>query len=158
MLLLAIFAILVATGCSSGDDATTTDETQGQTTDSGGADDDGGTTSGGAGTSGDLPSSVPDDFPIAIPQGWEIDIHAEIGLTGGVTQLLYSKDEFANIVAFYDDWTGSQPDEYAKTETADRVIFTRLETPTYLITVERDHEERGETWTLLQASGSTSGG
>ena len=103
---------------------------------------------------GDLPASVPADFPIAIPAGWEVDFNEEIGLTNSSPRLFYASDRYDEIVSFYDDWTASQPDGYQRTESETGITFTRTVEPPYVIGIIRDHEERDQTWTLLQASGS----
>lgn len=104
--------------------------------------------------SGDLPASVPDDFPIAIPPGWEVDLNGEIGLTVSSPRLLYPADQYNDIVAFYEEWTDAQPEDFARTEAPQGVTFTRMETPPYIITITPEYEERDATWTLLNASGS----
>jgi hypothetical protein len=163
VLLVAAFGIL-SSACGPGDSSTETTGAN-QPADNGGVADgsgggDGSDDGNGRGTDGPgpgndgLPDSVPEDFPIAIPPGWSIDINAEIGLSASAAFLLYPSGDFDAIVDFYDEWTTSQPDEYARTEAGDQVIYTRMETPTYLISVTRNHEERDQTWTLLQASGS----
>lgn len=154
-LLLALGMALA--GCSSGDDASpTTAGSQQQPGDGnggGGQDgDDGGTS--GPSESGDLPDSVPDDFEIPFPSGWEIDVHDEIGLVSSGTQLLYAEDRYDEIVAFYDDWTESRSEEYAKTVAGDTVAFTRMDGTIWLITVSKD-EQRDQKWTLLQVTGGS---
>lgn len=123
-------------------------------TDDGADNDDGDGAPGTPPASGDLPDSVPDDFPIAIPSGWEVDFNSEIGLTVSSPRLLYPADAYNDIVAFYEEWTDAQPEEYARAEGPQGVIFTRMESPPYIITITPDHEERDATWTLLVASGS----
>lgn len=158
---LVVLAVVVG-ACGSGDDggAPTTSE-QGQesdaTTDGGTGENSGGDDSPGAGALGEsaLPASVPADFPIAIPAGWQIDYNEEIGLTVGSTRLFYGSEQYDEIVAFYEDWTASQPDEYQRIESDIGVTFTRSVAPPYVITIVRDHEERDGMWTLLQASGSS---
>jgi uncharacterized protein YceK len=103
----------------------------------------------------DLPASVPEDFPIAIPAGWEVDFNEEIGLTNSSPRLFYASERYDEIVSFYDDWTASQPDDYQRTESDTGITFTRTVAPPYVITIIRDHEERDQTWTLLGASGSS---
>lgn len=151
--LLIIMAMIVA-GCGS-DDGAAPDPTEQS---SGGGTGDGGDADSSDSAAGDLPKSVPEGFPVAIPAGWEIDVNEEMGLTVSAARLLYSSDEYDNLVAFYDEWTGSDSSEYSRTEASDSIIYTRLESPTYLISITRDHEERDQTWTLLQASGSVEGG
>lgn len=92
-----------------------------------------------------------DDFPVEIPGGWEIDIQGEIGMTDtNAAQLLYPADPFDSLVAFYDDWTGSQPEEYARTEVDNKVIYIGIEASVFSITLTPDEEQRDQTWTLLQ--------
>ena len=156
-------AVLVVAACG-GDDsadppASDTDQSsEDNSTDNGdaddGADNDGDGAPGTPPASGDLPDSVPDDFPIAIPSGWEVDLNGEIGLTVSSPRLLYPVDAYNDIVAFYEEWTDAQPEDYARTEALQGVIFSRIESPPYLITITPDHEERDATWTLLVASGS----
>lgn len=152
---LTLAVVLVMSACGGDSDADPATPDPDQTSDS---TDDGG--DGGSGTppaSGDLPDSVPEGFPIAIPSGWEVDLNGEIGLTVSAPRLLYPADAYADIVAFFDAWTDAQPDEYSRVETDDGVSFTGMANSPRLITVSRDHEERDATWTLLVASGSTDG-
>ncbi|MDW3214973.1 MAG: hypothetical protein R8G01_13300 [Ilumatobacteraceae bacterium] len=116
----------------------------------GGADDQGSAADLGA----DRPDSVRDDYPVPFPAGWELDIQGEIGLTdAGSAQLLYPNDAYDGIVAFYDDWFESQPDEFARSVVSDQVIYQLLGETYYQVTILPDHEERDRTWTLLQVSG-----
>ena len=156
---LAIVLLVALTGCSAGDDnsASPGDTVQPATGDDSGSDGDAPESAGGGDTSptqsDGSPAGAGEDFPIAIPNGWEIDIHAEIGLTGsGGVQLLYPDDEFDTLVAFYDQWTSDQTDEYAKSEADDLILFTRMDSPAYTIAVTGNHEERGDRFTLLQLS------
>jgi hypothetical protein len=142
-----VVLMTVATGCGgSGEDvAPTAPSGDGsQTGDAGSA--------GGAG----LPDSAADDLSVDVPDGWEIDLLGEIGMTNTTgVQLLYPADNFASVVAFYDDWTESQDEEYAKSEDGDLVLYTSTGSVS-TISVTRGHEERDQTWTLLQVS--TTGG
>lgn len=140
---------LVAVACSSGDGAASTTQEDAAAGSTGQSDTDApdtNTPSGGENAT----SEGFDELPVGIPDGWEIDILGEIGFisTDGA-QLLYPADDFENVVAFYDQWTADQPEEYAKTETEDQVIYSRMVSPTYFITVSRGHEERGELYTHL---------
>lgn len=103
---------------------------------------------------GDLPDSVPDDFPIAIPPGWEVDVYDEIGLSVGSARLLYPADVYDDIVTFYERWTDAQPEDYARIEGPQGVTFSRTESPPAIIIITPNYEERDATWTLLNASGS----
>ncbi len=159
---LAVVMVVALGSCGSADDGESVSSPAPETADSRGADStdseaDGNPSDADASampSEGELPSSVPADFPIAIPAGWEIDFNAEIGLTVSSTRLFYAADRYDEIVAFYDEWTAEQPDEYQRVETATGATFTRVASPPYLITIGRDHAERGQTWTLLQASGA----
>lgn len=131
--------VTVAAGCGgTADDPTSTTQQSGNTQTSAG---------GSAGGSG-APPSVSDDFAVDIPDGWQIDLLGEIGMTNtsGV-QLLYPADSFNRIVDFYDDWTESQDDTYTRSDEGDMVIFLVPGETTIAIT--RGHEERDQTWTLL---------
>jgi hypothetical protein len=156
----AAAVLLVGSGCSGDDDAASdaspADVDTG--TDGEAGTDDADASSGGSGGSpaGDLPDSVRDDFPVAIPEGWTVDLNAEVGITGGgAAHLLYPNDDFDRIVAFYEDWTDAQPDDYSRTdaptENGEGVIFTPL-TGTGTISITSDEQERGETVTRLLAS------
>lgn len=138
---------LVAAGCGSGDEGAPATQSADQDSNDAGS----GDGAGSAPSSGDLPASVSDGFPVDIPGGWEIDIQGEIGMTNTASaQLLYPADAYDSIVAFYDDWTESQSDEYARTEVGDQVIYTGIESGVFSITVTPDEEQRDQTWTLLQ--------
>lgn len=160
--------VLIVTACGGGDGGETTapasDQTSGDRSNDDGGSGDGDASGGGDGGSraalgsGDLPSSVPDDFPIAIPSGWEVDVNAEIGLTVSAPRLLYPADAYDDIVAFYDEWTEAQAEEYARTEGPDSITYTGHAGSPRLIAVTRDHEERDQTWTQLVASGSADEG
>lgn len=103
---------------------------------------------------GDLPDSVPSDFPIAIPSGWEVDLYDEIGLSVGAARLLYPADAYDDIVTFYEQWTDAQPEDFARIEGPQGVTFSRMESPPAIIIITPNYEERDATWTLLNASGS----
>jgi hypothetical protein len=159
-----LFAVVLVVAACGGDDSadppapdpdlSSEDSSTDRDTDDGADNDDGDGAPGTPPASGDLPDSVPDDFPIAIPSGWEVDFNSEIGLTVSSPRLLYPADAYNDIVAFYEEWTDAQPEEYARAEGPQGVIFTRMESPPYIITITPDHEERDATWTLLVASGS----
>ncbi len=162
---LAILLVMALTlvGCSSGDDASPTTQATNQSADDDGSSDGGnnegdtneGTSDSGS-TSGDLPPSASENFTVGIPQGWEIDILDEIGLSDASgAQLLYDQNAFDDIVAFYDQWIVGQSAEYARTEIDGDLIYQRLETPAVIITVTRNHEERGEVFTYLLIAGGT---
>lgn len=140
-----LIVLVAGAGCGgSGDDAAPVDQSSAATTG-----DDGG--SAGAAVDEDgLPDSVRADFPAAISGGWEIDILGELGMTDATgAQLLYPADAYDGLVAFYDEWTGSQAEEYARTESGDQVIYTGTGS-VYSITITPSHQERDRTWTLLQ--------
>ena len=167
----AVVAVVLATaplaGCSSGDDEPEADPEIGEPAtqgDGGGDDGGGGSEEGGdteadgqgsaAGSGSGRPESVSDDFPVPFPSGWEIDIQGEIGMTntsGG--QLLYPSAAYDGIVAFYDEWFESQPDEFARSVVGEQVFYQLLGETLYQVNVTPDHDERGETWVLLQVSG-----
>lgn len=156
-------------GCGSGDDEPAAPEA-GESADDGGAvdagaddgggsggdsgGDDGGGDDPGAGGS-DRPASVRDDYPIPFPPGWVFDILGDIGMeeTSGA-QLLYPNDAYDEVVAFYDDWFESQPEEYGRTVQSDGfVIYQILGDTYYQVSIAPDYEERGETYVTLQVSG-----
>lgn len=150
---------MAVAGCGSDDDASpTTGESEQQPNDGNGGGGvgtaDGGTSGSSDPASGVLPDSVPDDFEIPFPSGWEIDIHDEIGLIGNAAQLLYAEDRYAEVVAFYDDWTQSRSEEYSRTESGETVIYTRMDGTLWIITVSKD-DQRGQNWTLLQVTGGS---
>jgi hypothetical protein len=172
----AVVAVVLAAAplaaCSSGDDEADADadagepatEDDGGDTDAGGdvdggeTDDGGETEAGGqdssAGPGSDRPESVRDDYPIPFPSGWEVDMQGEIGMTDtSGAQLLYPNDAFDGVVAYYDDWFESQPDEFARTVTGDQIFYQLLGETLYQVAVTPDHEELGETWVLLQVFG-----
>lgn len=102
----------------------------------------------------DRPESVRDDYPIPFPPGWEKDIQGEIGMTNvSGAQLLYPTDAFDSIVAFYDEWFESQPDEFARTVAGEQVVYQQLGETLYQVAVNPTHEEGGEIWVILQVSG-----
>jgi hypothetical protein len=142
-----VVLVTVATGCGgSGEDvASTAPSSDGsQTGDAGSA--------GGSG----LPDSAADDIPVDVPDGWEIDLLGEIGMTDTTgVQLLYPADDFDRVVGFYDDWTESQDEEYIRTEDGDLVVYTATGSVAS-IAVTRGHEERDQPWTLVQVT--TTGG
>lgn len=144
---------IVVAGCGSGDDAPpATQEAAQPTEDRGTGEDsgDGGGVAAAPGT-GDFPASVYEGFPAEVPAGWEIDINGEIGLTDqNSAQLLYPADDFDGLVAFYDEWTESQPVEFAKTEVEGKVIYTGSGGSIYSITITPDEEQRDQTFALLQ--------
>lgn len=108
----------------------------------------------GAAPRSDRPDSVRDGFPVPFPGGWEIDIQGEIGMTNtSGAQLLYRSDAFEAIVAFYDEWFESQPDEFARSVTGEQVLFQSLGETVYVVTITGGHEERERAWTLLQVFG-----
>ena len=95
-----------------------------------------------------------EDFLIPLMAGWEVDIQGEIGLTEtSGAQLLYPNDAYDDLVAFYDDWFESQPDEFVRSEAGRRVFYQLVNESIYQVNVVPDHEERGQTWVALQASG-----
>ena len=169
----AVLASAPLAACSSGDDepAADADVDAPATEDDGGAGDDG-DSDGGAGAvddgddggaddqgsaarpGSDRPDSVRDDYPVPFPSGWEFDIQGDIGLTDmSSAQLLYPNDAYDDIVAFYDDWVESQPDEFARSVVGEQVIYQLLGELYYQIAILPEHEERDGTWTLLQVTG-----
>ncbi len=87
---------------------------------------------------------------MAIPGGWDKDILADLGLTQTTgAQLLYPREDFDRIVAFYDQWTADQSDDYLKTEGPDIVVFSGTESPIFTISVSRDIEEGDTLYTQL---------
>lgn len=170
----AVLALVPLAACSSGDDepagqadadadadASATDDAgdNGGDADDGGGADDGGDTGANdqgptAGPGSDRPGSVREDYPVPFPAGWEIDIQGEIGMSEmSSAQLLYPNDEYDDIVAFYDGWFESQPDEFARSVVGDQVVYQLLGETYYQISVLPDHEERDGIWTLLQVTG-----
>ena len=142
-----VVAALLA-GCSSGDDDSPVAES--------GDDDSPVAESGDPTASGsDRPDSVNEDFPVAFPSGWQVDLLGEIGMseTQGA-QLLYANDDYDRLIAFYDDWFASQPEEFvSRSDAGDgSVIYLFLGEPRYQVTVTSGYEERGETWAQLIAS------
>lgn len=152
-LLLVALAMFALAACSATDDTTQDSTAPDQTTDSGGGGEDGGQAgNGGSGSSGnsDPPASLSDQFAVDIAPGWVFDLLGDIGLTNTTgAQLYYPAGAFEEVVAYYDDWTSSQPVEYARTEIGAEVVYQSLETPIILITITPDQEEAGETYTHL---------
>jgi hypothetical protein len=170
-------ALLVAVplaGCSSGDDDSARSDPGEQPTEAGdgeAGDGEGSSATSDAGSAGvgdtdgdgggvgrasgsDRPDSVREDFAVPFPSGWVVDIQGDIGLTDmSGAQLLYPNEAYDDVVAFYDDWVESQPDESARTDLEGQIVYQLLGEVFYQITVIPDHEERDETWTLLQVSG-----
>lgn len=165
----AVIAATPFAACSSGDDEPATEDAAEPATgddsgdgsgDSGGDDgDDGGGSEtgdqGSAGSGSGRPESVRDDYPVPFPAGWEIDIQGEIGMVeASGAQLLYPDGAYDDIVAFYDDWYDAQPGESARTVSGDQVFYQLLDGgDLYQVSVTPDHEERDETWVLLQVFG-----
>ncbi len=158
--LLAVLFVLVlpATACGGGDSSDTTGPDSGQTSGDGssgnGGSDDGGTggDSDGSSSSGNSepPGSLSEDFAVGIAPGWVFDVLGDIGMTNTTgAQLYYPEGAFDDVVAYYDDWTGSQSVEYARTELNGDVVYQSTEVPIVLITVTPSFEERGETYTYL---------
>ena len=165
---LAAMAVAAAplAGCSSGDDEPAASESVAPTTDdAGGAEGgdgvDGGDDGAGAGGGGvgvavgsDRPDSVSEDFLIPLMAGWEVDIMGDIGLTDtSGAQLLYPNDAYDDLVAFYDDWFESQPDEFVRSVVGEQVFYQLVGDSIYQVNILPDHEERDQTWVALQASG-----
>lgn len=149
---LLVLALVFSACGSEGDSAPSTDDAGQQSSGSdGGEEGDGGGGDGSvANSSDDLPPSVAEGFPIAIPPGWEVDVLDEIGLSNSAgAQLLYPAEDFDDIVAYYEAWTAQQDTEYARTEAGNDVVFTGMESPIHWITVTKDHEERGDTFTYV---------
>lgn len=153
-------------GCGSGDDEPAGSESgepaaeqdAGETaTDA----DDAGTTGerGDPGSGSGRPDSVREDFRIPFPTGWEKDLLGEIGMTEtSGAQLLYPLDAYDDVVAFYDEWFESQPEEHIRSVQSDGfIVYQQLGETLYQVTVAPDYEERGETWVALQVSGEIEG-
>jgi hypothetical protein len=154
LLIVGIVAVALLVSCGDGDDETspTAPATSGSVGTAGEAD--GGDTP--APAAGDLPTGAGEDFPIAIPDGWVVDFHGRSGLTvARAVQVYYPADDFDRIVAFYDDWTEGQPDEYTRTEAGDAARFIRATTPVRQITVTRNVPDQGEQYTMLQANAAS---
>lgn len=162
VLLFAVVLAAAACGGDNGSDPPTSSSDQSpddNSVDNGGTDDGGdedgssnaGNTSSPSGTA--FPEGIDEDFPVSVPAGWEIDIYEELAEQGvtvsaGV-QVLYANDEFGRIVAFYDDWTGTDTADYVRSEAGDMIIYSRTESPVYTITVTKNHEERDSLFTYL---------
>ena len=100
-------------------------------------------------SSGDRPSGAGEDFPVAIPEGWVIDVNGSIGLViTNQVQVLYPLDQFESVVAFYDQWTADQPEEYTKIESDDGIVY-QLGTPLRQIGVDDDFERDGSRYVVL---------
>lgn len=156
--LFAVVAILAFTACNSSDDMAQSTTTSDSETANGGGNEGGGEGDGGSdagsGSSGNSepPASLSDDFAVGIAPGWVFDALGDIGMTNTTgVQLFYPNDSFDEVVAYYDDWTGSQSVEYARAEVGDDVVYQSMETPIILITVSPEHtyESQGETFTFL---------
>jgi hypothetical protein len=144
--LLAITFVVLAVACGGDDDAAPTSAAV-----PGGNTAAAGDESATASTAGDdQPVGVDEDYPVAVPGGWTIDILGRAGLdVSSQVQVLYPLDEFDEVVAFYDQWTDDQPGDYVRSETATGVIF-RLVEPFRQIAVTNDYKEQGEQYTALQ--------
>jgi hypothetical protein len=165
---IVLAAVVVAAaplaGCSSGDDEPAAAESVASAIDpatgageGGDGGDEGADTSGrdvGAAVGSDRPDSVRDDFLIPLMAGWEVDIQGEIGMTDtSGAQLLYPNDAYDDIVAFYDDWFESQPDEFGRSVVDEQVFYQLLGETLYQVNILPDHDERGQKWVALQAFG-----
>lgn len=157
-LYLVLVLAMVASGCSStgGDTASPQSIEQADGGNDGDqADVDAADSPGGLTSNDDAPQSLIEDFPVEIPGGWVVDIHGEIGMTNtNGAQLLYPADAFDSLVAFYDEWTESQADEYARTKVGEQVIYTGTESSVSTISITANQQERDQTWTLLQVFAS----
>ncbi len=172
-LMAVMFALVLVLAACGGDDSgdSDSDEDSNQSSQDGTGSDNGGNSDGdgnGASSGGDssgvdgtgFPQGADEDFPIPVPEGWEIDVYAELAeegvtLTGGV-QVYYPQDEFDEIVAFYDEWYDNvpDPDQWARSETVGTVVYTRV-SPLAQISISQDVEERGELRTFLTISAAT---
>jgi hypothetical protein len=56
---------------------------------------------------------LPDDFPIPLPDGYQVVSVFTAEGTSAVS-LAYPEGNFDDIVAFFDDWTSSQPNAWTK--------------------------------------------
>jgi hypothetical protein len=159
---LLILAMLVA-ACGGGDDAAPTTQAPAQQTDSGSEGDGGGdgSSSGGGGfTTDDARADAVGagaDFPIPIPGGWQVDQFALLeqegasGFAGGVA-LEYANEDFDELVAFYDEWVASQPDEFVRAPLeGEGVVYTRT-SPLTQITISKDFEGSDGLITFLTIS------
>lgn len=157
-----VLAAALLAGCSSGDDEpAAADSTEPATSDahSGGVASEGGDTDAGGrdavvSPGSGRPESVREDYPVPFPAGWEIDIQGEIGMTNtSGAQLLYPNDRYDDVVAFYDDWFESQPEEFARSVIGDEIVYQLLAESVYFVYVTPGHEERDQTWVSLTVSG-----
>lgn len=148
--LLAVLLVLglVVSACSSDPDGSAEQDstaTTGPDSGSSGDGDNGGSDQGSSDPGATArPDSVSDEFDVAIPAGWTRDALGDIGMTdtSGV-QLIYELDRYDELVAFYDDWTSQQEDEYVRTESATDVTYVRNSTAIEIISVSNDYEEQG---------------
>jgi len=146
--------MLLVVACSGGDESSSSTSTTAQGNDTNINDNSGDAERGDtpASFADGLPSGAGEDFPIAIPEGWLIDIHGRAGLTmSGSVQVLYALDEYDTIVGFYDEWTADQPDDYVRSEADTSVLFL-LASPIHTINISNDYEERGNRYTILQVN------
>jgi hypothetical protein len=162
--------VLIAAACGGGDDNASTaspdsDQTSGnEETSNGGSDEGGGGGDEGASSGFTTRDARADavgagaDFPIPIPGGWQVDQFALLeeegasGFSGGVA-LEYASEDFDQLVAFYDEWTAAQPDEYARGEQENTVVYTKT-SPLTQITISKDLDGPG-TYTFLSISAAT---
>ena len=56
---------------------------------------------------------LPDDFPVPLPDGYQVASVFTADGTSAVS-LAYPEGDFDEIVAFFDDWTSSQPTTWTK--------------------------------------------
>lgn len=141
---LIVVTSLVA--CGGGDETSDADRTTSGTS-NGGVD---GAAATAVQSNGDRPSGAGEDFPVAIPDGWVIDIHGRAGLEiQNQIQVLYPLDQFESVVAFYDQWTTEQPADYNRSDTDETVLF-RLASPLHQIAISNNYEEQGQRYVVLQ--------
>lgn len=162
--LLALTLIIAACGGDDGgSDATSpsSDQTSGGSNSDDGGDGDESTPGGGGFTGDDARADATgagEDFPIPIPGGWEIDGLAVLeeqgaSFSGGV-QLYYAQEDFDELIAFYDEWTAAQPDEYSRNEANGNVVYSKA-SPLAQITISKDFENQGGLWTFLVISAAS---
>lgn len=164
----AVVLVVPLAACGGGDDepaAAEAGETAGEESGESGSDGEAvgaegdGDTGTGAGESGsvgnsDRPDSLREEYPIPIAPGWEVDVLGEIGMseTAGV-QLLYPEDAYDDMVAFYDEWFESQPEEYGRSVIGEDVVYQLLGGTYYTVNIAPGYEERGRTWVTLLVAG-----
>ena len=160
LLAVLVALALVASACGGDDGADTSDSDQ--ATENTSSDNGSGASSPGGGfTTEDARAAAVGagaEFPIPIPGGWLLDQFAELEeqgatLSGGVA-LEYANDDFDELVAFYDEWTAAQPDEYVRGEEDDTVVYTKS-SPLTQIFISTNFEGFDGPITLLNISAAS---